>query len=260
MTIASPQTPVVASEELGQLGPVRILYVPAGGERPSGLTTVPIEDWISRAKQSRSGLDDLAFWQGEIEKLGVGQDALTVVLDDGRMTEAARVWFILQYFGLPVAVLNGGRPALSATPPQAPRSTAPLRLDPGAGRVGLRDREGLKGDLPDVQIFDARTAAEFRGDDHKGNARGGHLPGAAHVDHAELLDGPYLQPAAEIARLLDAAGIDGSRPIVSHCNGGGRAALAALAAVVAGRKNVRVYYLSFADWAADESCPIVGPD
>src|SRR5690606_36728100 len=101
----------------------------------------PIEEWISRAKQSQSGFDDLAFWQSEIEKLGVRQDALTVVMDDGRMTEAARVWFILQYFGLPVAVLNGGLPALSATPPQAPRSTAPLRHDPGAGRVGLSDRE-----------------------------------------------------------------------------------------------------------------------
>lgn len=260
MTIASPQTPVVSSEELGQFGPVRMLYVPAGDERPSGLTTVKIEDWISRAKGSRSGLDDLAFWQSEIEKLGVGLDALTVVLDDGRMTEAARVWFILQYFGLPAAVLNGGLAALSANPPQVPRSSAPLRLDPGAGKVGLRDREGLKGELSDVQIFDARTAAEFRGEDLKGNSRGGHLPGAAHVAHDDLLEGTHLRPAAEIVQLLDAEGIDGSKPIVSHCNGGGRAALAALAAVVAGRDNVHVYYLSFADWAADESCPVRQPD
>lgn len=52
--------------------------------------------------------------------------------------------------------------------------------------------------------------------------------------------------------MLDAAGLDGVRPIVSH--GGGRAALAAL---VAGREVVHMYYLSFADWAAaDETCPI----
>ena len=56
--------------------------------------------------------------------------------------------------------------------------------------------------------------------------------------------------------MLDAAGIDGGKPIVSHCNGGGRAALAARAAVVAGRPDIIVYYLSFADWAADESRPI----
>ena len=59
--------------------------------------------------------------------------------------------------------------------------------------------------------------------------------------------------------MLDAAGLSGDLPIVSHCNGGGRAALAALAAVVAGRNDVHVYYLSFADWAEDESCTISSP-
>lgn len=260
MQNALPQPPVVSQKDLGNLGSVRILYVPAGDERPPGLTTVPIEEWISRAKESRSGFDDLAFWQRELEALGVGPDATSVVLDDGRMTEAARVWFILQYFGLPATVLNGGLAALSVIPPQAPRSSPPLRLAPGAGTVGLKDRKSLKADLPDVQIFDARTTAEFRGDDLKGNARGGHLPGAAHVSHDELLDGTHLRPAAEIAQMLDAEGIDGSKPVVSHCNGGGRAALAALAAVVSGRDNVHVYYLSFADWAADESCPVRRPD
>jgi thiosulfate/3-mercaptopyruvate sulfurtransferase len=32
------------------------------------------------------------------------------------MTEAARVWFILQHFGVPAAVLDGGWPALAAQP------------------------------------------------------------------------------------------------------------------------------------------------
>jgi len=172
------------------------------------------------------------------------------------MTEAARVWFILQYFGLPVAVLNGGRPALTDIPPQVPRRTDPVILKAGSGKVGLQDRRSLSHALQDVQVFDARSTAEFQGEDLKGNARGGHLPGAAHLPHDALLDGPYLRPAAKLAKLLDAAQIDGSKPIVSHCNGGGRAALAALAAVVSGRKDVHVYYLSFADWAADETCSI----
>lgn len=252
--------PLVTSADLAALGPLRLLYVPAADERPEGLTCVPIEDWIDHAKLSRSGFDDVSFWQRELEALGVGPDAVSVVLDDGRMTEAARVWFILQYFGLPVAVLNGGLPALPAVPAQEPRASGPLQVDPGAGKVGLRDRETLKVDLLSVQIFDARSAAEFRGEDLKGNARGGHLPGAVHVSHDDLLDGTHLRSAAEINKMLDAVGIDGSKPIVSHCNGGGRAALAALAAVVAGRDNVEVYYLSFADWAADESCPVRQPD
>lgn len=249
-------SPVVNAIDLAELGPVRLIYIPAAGELPEGMTCVPIDRWIEEAKRTLTGLDDIAFWQSEIDALGVGPDAVSVVFDDGRMTEAARVWFILQYFGLPVAVLNGGRPALTEIPPQALCRTDSVILKPGSGKVGLQDRQTLKTALQDVQVFDARSSAEFEGTDLKGNARGGHLPGATHLAHDALLDGSFLRPAAELARLLDDAQIDGSKPIVSHCNGGGRAALAALAAVVAGHENVHVYYLSFADWAADEACPI----
>jgi len=252
--------PVVTTADLATLGPIRLIYVPAADERPEGLLRTPIEDWIDRAKRSQSGLDDIAFWQRELEALGVGPDAVSVVLDDGRMTEAARVWFILQYFGLPATVLNGGITALNTIPQQADRHGAPLQLVPGAGAVGLADRTGLKASLPQVQVFDARTAEEHAGIDLKGNARGGHMPGAALLAHGDLLDGPRLKSAEDIARLMGRAGMDDGKPIVTHCNGGGRAALAALAAVVAGRRDVRVYYLSFADWAADESCPIHRPD
>jgi thiosulfate/3-mercaptopyruvate sulfurtransferase len=249
-------SPLVSSRDLGALGPLRLIYVPTADERPEGLTSVPIESWIDRAKQSQSGFDDLGFWQQAIDELGVGTDALSVVLDDGRMTEAARVCFILQYFGLPAAVLNGGLSALDHRPRQTPPVAEPVTLRPGTGRVGLMNRDRLKQELPRVQVFDARSKAEFRGKDLKGNARGGHIPGAAHLPHDELVMGTHLRPAEEIAALLDEARIDGARPIVSHCNGGGRGALAALAAVVAGREDVHVYYLSFADWAADETCPV----
>lgn len=252
-------SPVISADELSGLGAIRLLYVPTGDEGVDGAVSVPIPSWIEHAKRSRSGLDDVAYWTDEIEKLGVGPDALTVVLDDGRMTEAARVWFILQYFGLPVAVLNGGAGTLGAVPPQAPAGSESVRLQPNSGRVGLKNRDGLKAELADVQVFDARTSAEYRGEDLKGGPRGGHLPGAANLAHGDLLDGTRLKSAVEIASLLDAAGIDGDKPIVTHCHGGGRAALAALAAVAAGREDVHVYYLSFSDWAADESCPLQAP-
>lgn len=250
-------SPIVTADDLSGIGPLRLIYVPGSGEQPDGMISVPIDRWIEEAKRTLTGLDDITFWQREIDALGVGPDAVSVVLDDGRMTEAARVWFILQYFGLPVAVLDGGRPALTEIPPQVPRRKESVILKPGSGKVGLQDRERLITAWQDVQIFDTRSSAEFEGTDLKGNARGGHLPGAAHLAHDTLLDGSFLRPAAELAQLLDKAQIDGSKPIVSHCNGGGRAALAALAAVVAERENVHVYYLSFADWAADEACPII---
>jgi thiosulfate/3-mercaptopyruvate sulfurtransferase len=56
---------------------------------------------------------------------------------------------------------------------------------------------------------------------------------------------------------LAEAGVSAGKPVVTHCDAGGRAALAALAAVHAGLPEVSAYYLSFADWAGDGTCPIV---
>jgi thiosulfate/3-mercaptopyruvate sulfurtransferase len=45
-----------------------------------------------------------------------------VAYDSGGMTNAARVWFILQYYGLKAVILNGGWPVLASA------SGLPLRL------------------------------------------------------------------------------------------------------------------------------------
>ena len=142
----------------------------------------------------------------------------------------------------------------------ATKSAVPavFRARAGSGAVGLVDRLTLKSELgADVRIFDARTAREFVGEDLRRNARGGHLPGAKQLSHASLLDAGRLKPATVLRELIAAAGIAPGDPIVTHCDGGGRAALAAAAAVRAGYDNVRAYYLSFADWAKDESCAII---
>ena len=66
-----------------------------------------------------------------------------------------------------------------------------------------------------------------------------------------------MKPAAEVRAMLDRVGFQPGDHIVTHCEGGGRAAFGAAAAVRAGFGDVRVYYLSFGDWAKDDTCPIV---
>jgi thiosulfate/3-mercaptopyruvate sulfurtransferase len=224
---------------------------------------VPIEVWEAAAKTGETSFENVAYWEHAIGDLGVDGEVPAVVYDDGRVTEAARVWFILQYFGAKVFILNGGWPAIEGhddlmATAQAIRSPATFRARPGAGPVGLVDRQTLKADLDsNVRIFDARTQGEYAGDDLRRNTRGGHLPGARLLPHANLLEGSRLRPAKELQDLLAQAGFQSGDHIVTHCDGGGRAALAAAAAARAGYSDVRAYYLSFADWAKDESCSIV---
>jgi thiosulfate/3-mercaptopyruvate sulfurtransferase len=210
-----------------------------------------------------TSFENTAYWERAIVELGVDEDVLAVVYDDGRMTEAARVWFILQYFGAKAFILNGGWSVIEGRgellgAAQATPTLSTFRTRPGAGPVGLVDRRTLKAELSsDVRIFDARTAGEYRGEDLRRNVRGGHLPGATLLPHANLLDGSRLKPAADLHDLLAQASFQPGDHIVTHCDGGGRAALAAAAAARAGYDDVRAYYLSFADWAKDESCAIV---
>jgi thiosulfate/3-mercaptopyruvate sulfurtransferase len=82
------------------------------------------------------------------------------------------------------------------------------------------------------------------------------LPGARHLSHADLMDKGVVHPAPILRGMMEGVGFGPGDHIVTHCEGGGRAALAAAAALRAGFDDVRVYYLSFGDWARDENCPI----
>ncbi len=233
-----------------------------------GAVHLPIGAWERAAKSAEGALSNAEFWRAEIGSLGVSGRRPVVVLDDGRMTEAARAWFILQHFGVPALVADGGWAALAPlltdeveTGEVDPPEPAEFAAQPGTGRVALVERtqlrEALAGSGARPQVLDARTAAEHRGEDLRRNPRGGHLPGAVNLPHLSLLDerGRFLAPE-RLRDMLERAGLARGGNIVTHCDGGGRAALAALAALRAGYERVGTYYLSFADWAADETCPV----
>ncbi|MGR9145537.1 sulfurtransferase (plasmid) [Rhizobium leguminosarum] len=223
---------------------------------------VPIEDWEVAARTGETSFDNVDYWQKAIAELGIGERAAVLVYDDGRMTEAARVWFILQHYGVETFILNGGWPEIAGRPELLDAARPPeggaFKAIPGSGRVGLVDRQILKAKIgSDVRIFDARTRGEFDGRDLRRNSRGGHLPGATLLPHADLLNGNLVRSPPELKELLSSAGFEPGAHIITHCDGGGRAALAAAAAARAGFEDVRAYYLSFSDWAKDEACQIV---
>jgi thiosulfate/3-mercaptopyruvate sulfurtransferase len=260
-----PNDPFVDIAALPSLGPIRYLDAREraafdAGHAP-GAVRVPVEEWDAAAKAADTGFNKIGFWDDALGSLGVDHSAIAVAYDGGGMTNAARVWFILQYFGIKAVILNGGWPVLSSAtglPAGAGLSKRVFQAVPGAGSVGLIDRETLKRQLDgDANVFDTRTRAEFTGENMRKRTRGGHLPGARHLSHTDLLDNGVVRPAPALRAMLERVGFGPSDHIVTHCEGGGRAALAAAAAVRAGFDDVRVYYLSFADWARDESCPIV---
>jgi thiosulfate/3-mercaptopyruvate sulfurtransferase len=260
-----PSDPLVDPASLSSLGSIRYLDVRDqaafdAGHAP-GAVRVPLDAWDAAIKSADTGFEKSAFWDDAIGSLGVGPSVTAVAYDAGAMTNAARVWFILQYFGAKCVLLNGGWPVFAAAtglPPAAAASTGGFKASAGAGSVGLVDRETLKQQLDGAaQVFDSRTHKEFTGEDTRNRSRSGHLPGARHLSHVDLMEHGIVRPAQVLRRMLEGVGFGPGDHIVTHCEGGGRAALAAAAAVRAGFDDVRVYYLSFGDWVRDESCPVV---
>lgn len=257
--------PVIEPDQLLQLPDYLLLDARGSSDRSddtkNGAVVVPVEQWVDAAKGDKTSFENTEYWGRELGKLGVSTHTTAVVFDDGRMTEAARVWFILQFFGVKSLVLNGGAPGLTAMAGRrlmsTPPNPTPFQAAYDAGQVGIVDRGMLKAGLGTATIFDARTSAEFRGEDLKSNARGGHLPGARLLPHSDLLEAGRLRSPEALREMLSKTGFEAGDHLVTHCDGGGRAALAAIAAVRAGYEDVNIYYLSFSDWAKDESCPIV---
>ena len=205
-------------------------------------------------------------WAKLIGVLGIDTDASVVVYDDNRTKDAARIWWILRYWGIKnVRLLNGGWAAWRATDGAVAKEepVIPVRtgkLVPQAARLASKGSvlELLKGQ--DSQIIDARSTQEFCGEAVTAK-RNGSMPGAKHLDWSEVIDlkTQKFKTSEELTKLFREAGIDPSRPAVTHCQSGGRASVMAFTLELMGAKDVRNYYKSWAEWGNAEDTPIVKP-
>lgn len=206
---------------------------------------------------------DAAFWKLELAKLGVTPKQPTVVYaDDAR--EAARAWWMLKYAGVPdVRILNGGWKAYTAAKLPTENTETMAKADPHDWKpdtARLADKkhvlEQLKGGSA---CIDARTPEEFSGEKALAK-KGGHIPGATHLEWVELLD-PKTEkflPPADLVKLVKDRKIDLDKPAVTYCQGGGRAAVVAFGLELAGAKNVRNYYPSWGEWGNATDTPVEG--
>lgn len=200
-----------------------------------------------------------------MRRLGVHPDTRVICSDDNNALVAARLWWVLKYYGHDnAAVLNGGwhrwlsegRPAtFHSSKPNEGTFVARARPDLIADAEYLLERHSDDG----VQVMDCRTDAEWRGTNDRGNRRKGHVPGARHLEWIRFVardDSRKFLPADKIVALLDESGLDLARPTITYCQGGIRAAHAAFVFELLGHSDVRVYDGSMRDWANRDDTPL----
>jgi 3-mercaptopyruvate sulfurtransferase SseA len=128
----------------------------------------------------------------------------------------------------------------------------PMRREAsGYAGVSSADLGGRLGD-PSLAVVDVRPMAAYNGWRLHGEARGGHVPGAAAFPRAwlgSLADG-------EVARLLREKGVTNDRTIVVYGDGADDAGDLVPRLARLGYEDVRVYQAGFSAWAADGSLPV----
>jgi thiosulfate/3-mercaptopyruvate sulfurtransferase len=160
-----------------------------------------------------------------MERMGIGDDNLVVAYDSFGCLWAARLWWVLCYYGhTNVKVLNGGwkkwfdegRP-VSIDRPSLPPSTFTPRpnpdvlctLDYGRANVGNAD----------VVFLDVRSDEEWDGSNNRGNKRAGRIPGAVHLEWLNFVTADKYQtikPAHELRAMLEAVGATPDKEIVTY--------------------------------------------
>jgi len=224
------------------------------------LSPVAIRD----AKAPPTFLPTPAAFEELMAKLGISNTTRVVVYDERGGIYAARLWWILNYFGhTNVALMNGGwikwtaehRPtSADAVTPPAGRFTArpqPRWIATAADVVAAIDK-------PAVKIVDARTTAEIEGRDLRNIKRGGFVPSSTPVYWEDLLDpqSKAFKPADELKKIYEERGILPSHQVIAYCQVGMRASVDLFALHLIGYADLRNYYGAWEEWGNRDDLPI----
>ena len=203
-----------------------------------------------------------------IGRFGVGAHTKVILYSTTSIQWATRVWWLLREFGHDnAAVLDGGfakwakegRPV--ATGPSQPRP--PHVFQVRAVRNLMADAREVLGAVGDTAVC---TLNALRPEQHAGSGgntygRPGRIKGSVNLPAGELIDPATgcLLPAATLrAKFANVGALD--KKVIAYCGGGIAASADALALVMLGHTNVKLYDASMSEWAKDETLPMeTGP-
>lgn len=113
-------------------------------------------------------------------------------------------------------------------------------------------------DNHNVAIWDARSAAEYRGEKVLAQ-RAGHIPGAINIDWLELMDSDRdlrLVDLEQLQQRLNALGLSKDKQIITHCQSHHRSGLSYLTMKILGYNNIKAYHGSWGEWGNRADTPI----
>jgi len=199
-----------------------------------------------------------------MSRFGVGEGTRVVLYSTTTPQWATRVWWLLRVFGFDAAaVLDGGWQKWSRE--GRPVETGPARVRP-PGRFVIREQRPLMVGREEVQqaigngavcTLNALSAEQHAGAGGNTYGRPGRIKGSVNLPAAHLIDpatSAFL-PAAALHRRFEGVGAF-DKEVITYCGGGIAASTDALALVMLGHPDVRLYDASMSEWSNDDSLPM----
>lgn len=228
-----------------------------------GAVCVPPATLISGIPPATGKLPDLERLQQLADGLGLHTGRLVIAYDAEGGGWAGRLIWTLAVLGHPnLAYLNGGLPAWVMAGGEL--QTGPLVAKALTKVASVRiyskyliDFNELLQKHRDLTVWDSRSAEEYSGEKAY-SARGGHIPGAVHINWLSLFNpenGFKLMPA--LVEQLDEQGVHKHQDIVTYCQTHHRSGLTWLVGRLLGYTNIRAYDGSWSEWGNRPDAPIV---
>lgn len=235
-------------------------------EHIKGAQFVSIEE-VAASKVSTHGgrtpLPNLNLFIEDMQSLGMSDDSAVVIYDDGQLSRAGRLWWVLKYIGKEdVFVLEGGLNRWihnsGETTVEIPKVNQSNSLSFNINeeiRVDMAYvREAIKSD--DIAIVDARAYERYTGEVEPLDIKAGHIPSALNYPWADLIkDGEILSKEELERRFEDLKKYD---EVIVYCGSGVTATVSHMLMDEIGLKP-KMYPGSFSDWISyDENEVIIG--
>jgi thiosulfate/3-mercaptopyruvate sulfurtransferase len=223
---------------------------------------------LSRPVTSDSGrhpLPDAENFAAFLARIGWRPGRQMLVYDDGPGAIAARLWWLMKYFGHGgAAMLDGGFAAWKAAGYDLEKGAPepkPAPLFPCKARPELvLTTDAVSSCLEDgsILLVDARAPERFRGEVEPIDRVAGHIPGSINYPfNLNLSPDNLFKPAPELHAGLSVLTDEATaRDIVHLCGSGVTACHNIFAAEMAGLGEQKLYVGSWSEWIQDPGRPI----
>lgn len=178
--------------------------------------------------------------------------------------DAAHLWWTLTAYGHDATyLLDGGleawRRACGPVTTEAPVDPHGGTFEPASGPAAYVSAEEIAASMgrEGLMVLDTRSTDEYSGA-IAAAARGGHIPGAHHVDWERALTGDgRLLPREDLERIY--ARFLAAQDVVTYCQSGVRAAHTLAVLQHLGNRRANLYLGSWGEWGNRQDLPVARP-